>query len=169
MESTAPAPQEHPEPDPSEARVERAAPPEVRPVALGEFEPEDPVAEAATGRLTLEDDVIRGANGAGFVTERVAIVRAGDEYRSGERYADVLAVGSEQPVELRRVLEETPPDADPGAALCGETGADYIALASVPSDRGDAVKLVALRGESMPAATAEDIALCAAAHYEARR
>ncbi|WP_149193648.1 hypothetical protein [Luteimonas suaedae] len=168
-ESIAPPPQENPEADPSAERVERAAPPEVRPVALGEFEPRDPVAEAATGRLTLEDDAIRGANGAEFVTERIAIVRAGDEYRVSERYADALAVGSEQPVELRRVLEETPPDEEPDAAFCGDTGTGYIALASVPSERGDTVKLIALRGESMPAAAAEDIALCAAAHYEAAR
>ncbi|MEZ0470304.1 hypothetical protein [Luteimonas salinilitoris] len=168
-ESTAPPPQENPEPDPSKERVERAAPPEVRPVALGEFEPEDPVAEAATGRLTLEDDAIRGANGAEFVTERIAIVRAGDEYRAGERYADALAVGSEQPVELRRVLEETPPDGEPGAAFCGDMDTGYIALASMPSDSGDTVKLIALRGESMPAAAAEDVTLCAAAHYQAAR
>lgn len=166
-ETIAAPPQEGREPDPSAERVERAAPPEVRPVALGKFEAGDPAAEAATGRLTLEEDVIRGANGAEFVTERVAIVRGGDEYRAGERYADALAVGSEQPIELRRVLEETPPEAEPGAAFCGEAGTDYIALASVPSDRGNAVKLLALRGESMPASGAEDVALCAAAVYEA--
>lgn len=164
--STAPPPSKSRQPDPSEERVERAAPPELRPVALGEFEPDDPVAASVTGSLTLEDDTIRGANGAEFVTERVAIVSGDDEYRQGERYADALAVGSEQPVELRRVLEETRPAPNPGEALCREADTGYIALASEPTEGGGGViKLIGLRGESVPASGADDISLCAAARY----
>ncbi|MDH5823931.1 hypothetical protein QFW77_13180 [Luteimonas sp. RD2P54] len=162
-----PPPQEARGPDPTLERSERAAPPELQPVALGEFVPRDDAAVAATGRLTIDDEFIEGANGARFVTERIAIVRGSDRYRPGERYADALAVGGEQPVELRRVLEETHPDAGAAAALCGEAGTGYIALASTQSNDGQQVSLIGLSGESVPAAAAEDVALCRAVRYGA--
>ena len=52
----APAPAAHPEPDANAAPVERASPPMLKPVALGTFEPGNPVAEAITGKLEVEDD-----------------------------------------------------------------------------------------------------------------
>src|SRR5262245_50521694 len=70
-EITAPPPAANPQPDVNAKPVERAAPPVIKPVALGEFEPGNPVAIAITGKLTLEDASIKGENGASFTTERV--------------------------------------------------------------------------------------------------
>ncbi|NZA27373.1 hypothetical protein H0E84_13355 [Luteimonas sp. SJ-92] len=163
----APPPQEARGPDPTVERSERAAPPELQPVALGAFVPADADAEAATGRLVVDDEFIEGANGARFVTERIAIVRGSDRYRPGERYADALAVGGEQPVELRRVLEETHPEAGAAEGLCGGSGTGYIALASTQSNDGQRISLLGLGGDAVPAAAAEDIVPCKAVRYDA--
>src|SRR5690554_6316849 len=153
------------EPDTAKAPIERAAPPTLQPVALGRFIAADRVSRAMTGDVEIEDSRITGANGAGFKTERVAIVRGGDEFSAGQRYADVMMVDAGQPVELRRVLDET--RADDGQAFCGSMKTGYLALASSGDAGMRVVKLVALQGDGIPAATATDTGLCAAASYEA--
>lgn len=160
-----PAPRASLEPDPANAPIERAAPPTLQPVALGRFAPADRVAEAMTGALHIEDSRITGANGAAFVTERVAIVRGGDEFSAGQRYADVMMVDAGQPVELRRVLDET--RGKDGQAFCGNMKTGFLALASYEDAGFRVIRLVALQGDGIPAATAEDTELCAAASYEA--
>ncbi len=163
-----PAPREAIAPDTTTAPIERAAPPTLRPVALGTFEPGNPVAEAMTGKVEIEDGRIRGANGAIFQTERVAIVRGGDEFAAGQRYADVMMMDAGQPVELRRVIEETRPSERPANAFCGRTATGYLALASYVEGDYRLVKLIALEGDGIPAATATDTALCASTFYLAR-
>jgi hypothetical protein len=116
--------------------------------------------------LQIEDSRITGANGTVFVTERVAIVRGGDEFSAGQRYADVMMVDARQPVELRRVLDET--RGKDGQAFCGSMKTGFLALASYEDAGFRVVKLLALQGDGIPAATAEDTALCATAGYEAR-
>ena len=164
-----PAPRALLEPDASNATIERAAPPTLRAVALGAFEPGNPVAEAVTGAVEIEDTRITGANGAVFVTERVAIVRGGDEFTAGQRYADVMMMDAAQPVELRRVIEETMPTATPGSAFCGSAKTSYLALASY--DEGDytLVKVIGLQGPDIPAANAQGTTLCASTTYQAAR
>src|SRR5690606_12104551 len=109
--SAPPPPSRHSlEPDPGQAPTERAAPPTLQPVAIGRFVPADRVAAAMTGVLDIGDARITGGNGAAFVTERMAIVRGGDEYSAGERYADMMSIDAGQPVELRRVLDEVRAD-----------------------------------------------------------
>jgi hypothetical protein len=161
----APAPPAHPEPDTSANPVERAAPPMLKPVALGSFEPGDPVAEAVTGKLEIEDANLRGANGASFTTERVAILKGGDEYTAGETYAEAMMIEPTETVELRRVLEETPPSKVPGNALCANAHTTYIAMAKIDEDKTQVVKLMGLQGADLPAPKATGIALCASTHY----
>ncbi|GGK04156.1 hypothetical protein [Luteimonas terricola] len=160
-----PAPRSSLEPDTTNAPIERAAPPTLQPVALGRFDAADRVSRAMTGALRIEDSRITGDNGAGFLTERVAIVRGGDEFTAGQRYADVMMVDAGRPVELRRVLDET--RADDGQAFCGSMKTGFLALASYEEAGIRVVKLVALQGDGIPAATAEDTQLCAATSYEA--
>jgi hypothetical protein len=161
-------PREALEPDTANATIERAAPPTLKPLALGAFEPGNPVAEAMTGAVEIEDGRISGANGASFLTERVAIVRGGDEYAAGQRYADVMMMDAGQPVELRRVIDETRPTANPDNAFCGRNATGYLALASYVEGGFRLVKLLALEGGGIPAATATDTALCASTFYLAK-
>ncbi len=161
----APPPPANPEPDASAAPVERAAPPMLKPVALGTFEPGNPVAEAITGRLQIEDTMLKGANGASFTTERVAILKGGDEYTAGETYAEAMMIEPSETVELRRVLEETPPSKTPGNAICANTKAGYIAMAKVMEDNTEIVKLIGLQGSDIPAPGASGTALCASTNY----
>lgn len=161
----APAPPPVPEGDPATATVERASPPMVQGVASGNFEPGNPVAEATTGAIVIEDNKITGSNGATFSTERVALVSADDQYSVGQRYADPLMVEPRQAVELRRVIDETPPTDIPGNAFCSTARTSYIAMASVMEGDTEVVKLIALSGTSLPAAAATDVKLCAATNY----
>ncbi|MDH5823932.1 hypothetical protein QFW77_13185 [Luteimonas sp. RD2P54] len=165
---TAPAPAEVQQPDPSRASG-RAAPPMLQPVALGSFESGSAIADSVTGNVEIEGAVIRGENGAEFVTERVAIVRGGDEYRPGERYADALMIGAEHPVELRRVVAEKSPTISPGNAFCREFRTGFLAIARITGGEEDVVKVMGLRGSDMPAPSAEDIAVCTSTQYFARR
>ena len=160
-----PAPRASLEPDTANAPIERAAPPTLQPVALGRFAAADRVSEAMTGALEVEDSRITGASGASFLTERVAIVRGGDEYSAGQRYADVMMVDAGQPVELRRVLDET--RSDDGQGFCDSMKTGFLALASYEESGVRVLKLVALQGDGIPAAAAEDTRLCAATSYEA--
>ncbi len=163
-----PAPRALLEPDTSNATIERAAPPTLRAVASGAFEPGNPVAEAVTGRIEIEDTKITGANGASFVTERVAIVRGGDEFTAGQRYADVMMMDADQPVELRRVIDETPPTDVPGSAFCGRMKTGYLALASYTEGEHRLVKVIGLQGDAIPAPNATDTSLCASTFYLAK-
>ena len=158
-----PTPRASLEPDTATAPIERAAPPTLQPVALGRFEPMDPVATAMTGAVDIADARIDGDSGASFVTERIAIVRGGDEYSAGQRYADAMMVDALQPVELRRVLDET--RAGDGQGFCGKMKTGFLALASHVDDGERVVRLLALQGDGIPAATAADTALCAAVSY----
>lgn len=160
-----PAPRALLEPDTSNATIERAAPPTLRAVASGSFEPGNPVAEAATGRIEIEDTRITGANGATFVTERVAIVRGGDEFTAGQRYADVMMMDADQPVELRRVIDETPPTEAGANAFCGRMKTGYLALASYTEGDNRLVKVIGLQGDAIPAPNATDTSLCASTFY----
>lgn len=165
--TTAPPPPEVPSSDPGAQPVQRAAPPMPPAVALGVFAPGNDVAEAATGKLTIEDMAIRGANGASFVTERVAIVRGNDQYNAAARYADSMMIVPEQTVELRRVVEQTPPDKEPDNAFCGAEKVGYFALAKLQEGGTDVVTLMALSGDELPATSAAGITLCAVTRYTA--
>ena len=155
--------------DPSAAPVERAAPPMLQPVTLGEFIAIDDQAKSGTGALHVEDTLIRGANGAIFVTERIAVVRGDDEYRKGARYSDVLMVGAEQPVELRRVVQETSPETGVGTGFCGARPTGYLALARIVDAEGrESLRMIALQGEGVPAASSSDTRLCQSAQYIAK-
>jgi hypothetical protein len=162
---TAAPPPAIPQHDPTAAPVERAAPPTLQPVVLGKFLAGNPVAESATGELTIEDGQIIGANGAKFTTERVALVSGDDQYAAGARYADTMMIEPRQQVELRHVVEETPPAKEPAQAFCGSLKTGYLALAKVMDGDTEVVKVLALSGQDLPAASATDVALCAAADY----
>jgi len=164
-EITAPAPAANPQPDVNAEPVERAAPPMVKAVAMGEFEPGNPVATAVTGKLTIDDNSMRGDNGASFTTERVAIVNGADQYSPGNTYAQAMMVAADQEIELRRVLEQTPPTQMPANAMCGGSQTGFIALAKVTQAGGDMVKVIGLKGSDMPAASAKGIELCASTMY----
>jgi hypothetical protein len=71
----------------------------------------------------------------------------------------------EQPVELRHVLEQTPPTQMPSNALCGGEPTGFIALAKVMEGGTEVIKLIGLKGTDMPAATANGISLCASTNY----
>src|SRR3546814_12564896 len=70
-------------------------------------------------------------------------------------------------VELRHVVEETPPTDAPGNAFCGTLKTGYLAIAKVMEGDADVVKVLALSGQGLPAASATDVALCAMAEYPA--
>ncbi|NUO76796.1 hypothetical protein LVB77_10450 [Lysobacter sp. 5GHs7-4] len=163
--TTAAPPPALPSPDPNAAPVERAAPPVIKPVALGEFEPGNPVATAATGKLNIEDAKLQGANGASFGTERVALVSGGDEYSAGATYAASMQIDASQPVELRHVVEQTPPTDQPANAFCGGAPTAYIALAKVGEGEREVVKVLALQGEDLPAPGAKGVSVCAVTTY----
>lgn len=154
-------------PDTGQAPIERAAPPTLQPVAIGRFVAADRVSASMTGTVEIEDSRILGGNGAAFVTERVAVVRAGDEFTAGQRYADVMMVDAGQPVELRRVLDEV--RGGDGQGFCDRMKTGFLALASVEDQGMRVVKLLALQGDGIPAATAGDTRLCAATSYESGR
>jgi hypothetical protein len=141
-EITAPAPAANPQPDVNAEPVERAAPPMVKAVAM-----------------------MRGDNGASFTTERVAIVNGADQYSPGNTYAQAMMVAADQEIELRRVLEQTPPTQMPANAMCGGSQTGFIALAKVTEAGGDMVKVIGLKGSDMPAASAKGIELCASTMY----
>ncbi|HZX76979.1 hypothetical protein [Lysobacter sp.] len=164
-EITAPAPAANPQPDANAMPVERAAPPVVKPVALGEYDPGNPVAIAVTGKLTLEETELKGENGARFTTERVALVNGGDQYSAGNTYAQAMMIPADLQVELRRVLEETPPTEAPANALCGGSRTGFIALAKVEEGDGEMLKLIGLKGTDLPAASAQGVELCASTFY----
>ena len=124
----------------------RAAPPVIKPVALGDFVPGTPVANTATGRLSIQDSKLQGSNGASFGTERVALVKGGDEYSPGATYAASMQIDASQPVELRHVVEQTPPTDNPADAFCGGAPTGYIALAKVGEGDKEMVKVLALQG-----------------------
>lgn len=165
--ASAPPPPEVPSSDPSAQTTQRAAPPMPPAVALGEFVPADPAAEAATGKLTIEDMAIHGANGAAFVTERAAIVRGNDQYNAESRYADSMLVVPEQTIELRRVVERKPSEKPSPDPFCGADKTGYLALAKVTEGDTDVIKLMALRGEALPAASAPGVTVCKVLSYTA--
>lgn len=160
-----PAPRTTREPDPAKAPIERAAPPTLQPVAIGRFVAADRVAAAMTGDIEIADSRITGEDGVAFVTERMAIVRGGDEFSAGERYADMMSIDAGHPVELRRVIDEV--RAEDGQGFCGSMKTGFLALASHEDAGIRVVKLLALQGDGIPAATATDTRLCAATSYEA--
>jgi hypothetical protein len=163
--NTAPPPPAIPEHDPSAAPIDRAAPPTVLPVVLGKFAAGNPVAESATGALSIEDGQIVGENGAKFTTERVAVVNGDDQYTAGARFADAMMIEPRQQVELRHVIDETPPTKSPANAFCKTLKTGYLALAKVMDGDAEVVKVLALSGQGLPAASAADVALCATAEY----
>lgn len=163
--TAAPPPPPQAVPDPDADPVSRASPPMLTPVALGAFEPGNPVAQATTGKLTIDDLELKGENGSLYKTERVAIVRGGDQYSAGQTYGATMQVEASQAIELRRVLEQTPPKETPGNAFCGNTPTGFIALAKVSEATGDVIKLIALQGSDLPAATAQGVGLCASMFY----
>jgi hypothetical protein len=163
--NTAPAPPAIPQHDPATAPVERAAPPTLQAVVLGEFAASNPAAESATGALTIKDGEIAGANGAKFTTERVALVDGDDQYTANARFADAMMIEPREQVELRHVVEETPPTDAPGNAFCGTLKTGYLAIAQVMEGEVELVKVLALSGQALPAASASDISSCAMAEY----
>lgn len=162
---TAPAPPAIPQHDPATAPVERAAPPTLQPVVIGRFAPSNPVAESATGVLTIEDGRVVGENGASFTTERVALVSGDDQYTANSRFADTMMIEPRHAVELRHVVEETPPAGNPAAAFCGSLKTGHLAIAKVMDGDVEVVKILALSGQGLPAASAADVSLCAMAEY----
>lgn len=163
--NTAPAPPAIPQHDPASAPVERAAPPTLQAVALGEFAASNPAAESATGTLTIADGEIVGSNGARFTTERVALVNGDDQYTADARFADAMMIEPRQQVELRHVVEETPPIDAPGNAFCGTLKTGHLAIAKVMDGDVEQVKVLALSGQGLPAASATDVSACAMAEY----
>lgn len=163
--TAAPPPPQQSVPDPDADPVARASPPTLTPVALGTFEPGNPVAQATTGKLTIDDLELKGENGSLYKTERVAIVRGGDQYSAGQTYGATMQVEASQTVELRRVIEQVPPKETPANAFCGTVPTGFIALAKVSESTGDVVKLIALQGSDLPAATAQGVGLCASMFY----
>ena len=163
--NTAPAPPAIPQHDPASAPVERAAPPTLQAVVLGEFAPGNPAAESATGALTIEDGEMVGANGARFTTERVALVNGDDQYTADARFADAMMIEPRQQVELRHVVEETPPTDAADNAFCGTLKTGHLAIAKVMDGDVEQVKILALSGQGLPAASATDVAACAMAEY----
>lgn len=162
---TAPPPPEVPQADPTAAPTERASSPTLQPVAMGKFDAANQVAEAATGAIDIQDNRISGSNGAVFETERVALVSADDQYTAGARYADAMLIEPRQQVELRHVLEETPPSDTAGMPFCGTGKTGYLALAQVMEGDAEVIKMIALSGQSLPAASASGVSMCGAAQY----
>jgi len=167
--NTAPPPPAIPQHDPAAAPIERAAPPTLQAVALGKFAAGNPVAESATGALDIEDGQVTGANGASFTTERVALVNGDNQFKAGARFADAMMIEPRQQVELRHVVEETPPSDKPDEAFCGSLKTGYLALAKVRDGDVDVVKVLALSGQDLPAASASDIAQCGVADYRSAK
>lgn len=163
--TAAPPPAPQAVPDPAADPGTRASPPVLTPVALGTFEPGNPLAEAMTGKLTIDDLELKGENGALYKTERVALVRGGDQYAAGETYGAIMQVEASQAIELRRVIEQKPPEKAPANAYCGTTPTGFIALAKVSEATGDVIKLIALQGSDLPAATSQGVGLCASMFY----
>ncbi|TKS53752.1 hypothetical protein E4582_02505 [Luteimonas yindakuii] len=175
--------------DPAVRRLERAAPPELQALVNGRFQPRGDRAMEATGAIEVTDHAISAAKGDDLPTERIAIVRGDDQYRPGERYSNLLMVGAEQPVELRRVYplpvagdatasdgrDGVPMEDDPsrpaparvGPPLCASGDADFVALVMLNEGARQVVRLAGLQGRSTPAAGAEDIEACAVLEYQA--
>ncbi len=134
------------------------------PVVLGVFDAGNPVVQAATGRLTIEDTTIRGDNGASFVTERVKIAKGSDLFAAGYSYAGAMDIPDEQPVEIRKVTAQTAPTQSPGNALCGKEPVGLIALVR-DMKGGETVKVAALKGTGLPGEGSSETALCALTMY----
>jgi len=134
------------------------------PVVLGVFDPGNPVATAMTGRLTITDGKLTGENGASFTTERVAIAKGSDLFAGGYSYASAMDIPAEQPVEIRKVIAQTPPTQVPTNTFCGELPVGFIALVR-DMQGGESVKLVALKGQMVPGPNSSDTSLCALTMY----
>src|SRR3546814_7392835 len=96
-------------------------------------------------------------------TERVALVSGDDQYTADARFAEAMMIEQRKQVELSKVVEETPPTAVPGNAFCGTLKTGYLAIAKVMEGDAEVVKVLALSGQGLPAASATDVALCAMA------
>src|SRR5690606_18156041 len=142
--------------------------PTLRAVVLGEFEPANAVAKSATGVLTIADGGIEGANGASFTTERVALVNGDDRFTADARFADARMIEPRQQVELRHVIEATPPTDAPGQARCGTLKTGHLASARVMDGEVEVVTMLALGGQGLPAASSTDVALCGMAEYRGK-
>ena len=186
----APPPEGVPANDPAVRRYERAAPPELQALVGGRFQPLGDRASEATGAIVIADHSISAERGTEAATERIAIVRGDDQYRPGERYSNLLMVGAEQPVELRRVYpavvdsaadapaatsdtrsapeEAGAADAGRGPPLCADGDADFVALVALKEGDRHVVRLAGLRGRSTPAAGATDVEACEVLEYEAK-
>jgi hypothetical protein len=68
-------------------------------------------------------------------------------------------------VELRHVVEETPPADAADDAFCGALKTGHLAIAKVMDGDVEQVKILALSGQGLPAASATDVAACAMAEY----
>lgn len=134
------------------------------PVVLGVFDAGNPVAQASTGQLTIDDTTIRGDNGASFVTERVKIAKGSDLFAAGYSYAGAMDIPNEQPVEIRKVTAQTAPTQTPGNAFCGTEPVGLIALVR-DMNGGETVKLAALKGTGIPGEGSAETALCALTMY----
>src|SRR3546814_15389168 len=109
---------------------------------------------------TLFRSEVVGANGATFTTERVALVSGDDQYTADARFAEAMMIEPRKQVELRHVVEETPPTDAPGNAFCGTLKTGYLAIAKVMEGDAEVVKVLAMSGQGLPAASATGVAPC---------
>ena len=121
-------------------------------------------AGTADGRLTE-----RFIGVANIASRDEAEVRKGYERVIRPRFADAMMIGTEHPVELRRVVSETWPTRAPGNAICRDMKTGYLAITKIAEGDHDVVRLMGLRGQDMPAPSAADVTVCASSSYYARR
>ncbi|MBO7941690.1 hypothetical protein JTP77_038215, partial [Streptomyces sp. S9] len=86
-------------------------------------------------------------------------------YSAGQTYGATMQVEASQAIELRRVIEQTPPKQTPANSFCGAQPTGFIALAKISEGSGDVIKLIALQGSDLPAASAQGVGLCASMFY----
>src|SRR3546814_20253338 len=100
-------------------------------------------------------------------TERVALVSGDDQYTADARFAEAMMIEPRKQVELRHVVEETPPTDAPGNAFCGTLKTGYLAIAKVMEVDEDVVPVLALSEQELPADSDHDVALFAMPEYSA--
>src|SRR3546814_11827169 len=100
-------------------------------------------------------------------TERVALVSGDDQYTADARFAEAMMIEPRKQVDLRHVVEETPPTDAPGNAFCGPLKTGHPATAQVMDGDAAVVEVLAPSGQGLPAAPDPGSALSGLADHPA--
>jgi len=131
---------------------------------IGEFRAASQTARDVTGNVSIERAGLAFDRGVVLYTRTLNPRSASERIaRDGDNYAAVLVSSADEPIELRRVTEQTLTQGAEG--LCGAERPTYVAIAN--EERSAYLTLLVFAGAEPPGPTATDSRLCARFKYAA--